>query len=199
MPQQKRLMLIYLHGFHSSPLSYKASLLREYCQQQRPDIQFICPQLPVLPQAMAKCVRNLIIAHQDEYQIGLVGGSLGGYLCTWLNQEFGLKAVLINPAVRPYELFSDYLGQQTHPYTQEDYQLTPQNLSQLQALDVEKIKNPKDFWLLLQKQDEVLDYKQAAEKFAQSRIWIEEGGDHSFVGFASFIPQIIEFLELDLT
>ncbi|MGB2078303.1 MAG: esterase YqiA [Vibrio sp.] len=189
-------MLLYLHGFHSSPLSHKAVVMRDYCQQHRPDIRFECPQLPYFPKQAAELVRNLVLEYQDEYQIGLVGSSLGGYLSTWLNHEFDLPAVLVNPAIKPYDLLHAYLGEQCHPYTQENYVLELVHMDELKALEVEQILRPHMFWLLLQTQDEVLDYRQALHKFDQSPKFIEEGGDHSFVGFERFPQKIIQFLAL---
>ena len=39
------------------------------------------------------------------------------------------------------------------------------------------------FWLLSQEGDEVLDYRQGAEKYAMHRCTIEPNGDHSFQQF----------------
>ncbi len=189
-------LLLYIHGFNSSPLSMKANLMREYCQQHRPDIKVIVPQLPCFPQQAAQLLLDIVEQYHNDYQIGLVGSSLGGFMSTWLNSQFGCKAVVVNPAVKPYELLVDYLGEQTNPYTNETYTLEPCHIDELKALDVQSILSPQSFWLLQQTEDEVLDYRQAVSKFAQAKQTIEQGGDHSFVGFERYPAKIIEFLEL---
>ena len=188
--------LLYIHGFNSSPLSHKANVMKEYCQQHRPDIKVVVPQLPCFPQKAAECLLNIIEQHKDDYQIGLIGSSLGGYLSMWLNRQFGFKAVLVNPAVKPYELLADYLGEQENPYTHQRYVLESVHIDELKALDTPIIKQAKDFWLLQQTEDEVLDYRQAVEKFSGAKQTVEEGGDHSFVNFERYPQQIIEFLQL---
>ncbi len=189
-------LLLYIHGFNSSPLSMKANLMREYCQQHRPDIKVIIPQLPCFPQLAAQLLLDIVEQYQNDYRIGLVGSSLGGFMSTWLNSQFGFKAVVVNPAVKPYELLVDYLGEQTNPYTDETYTLETCHIDELKALDVQSIASPDAFWLLQQTEDEVLDYRQAVNKFAQSKQTVEQGGDHSFVGFERYPAKIIEFLEL---
>ena len=101
-------MLLYLHGFNSSPMSHKAGVMREYCQQQRPDIKIEIPQLPSFPKQTAEFLGDFVHRHQNDYNIGLVGSSLGGYLSTWLHNQYGFRAVLINPAVKPFELLQDF-------------------------------------------------------------------------------------------
>ncbi|MFN3016609.1 esterase YqiA [Vibrio coralliilyticus] len=189
-------LLLYIHGFNSSPLSHKANVMKEYCQQHRPDIKVVVPQLPCFPQKAAECLLNIIEQHKDDYQIGLIGSSLGGYLSMWLNRQFGFKAVVVNPAVKPYELLADYLGEQVNPYTHQRYVLESVHIDELKALDTPVIKQAKDFWLLQQTEDEVLDYRQAVEKFSGAKQTVEEGGDHSFVNFERYPQQIIEFLQL---
>ncbi|NRF29376.1 esterase YqiA [Vibrio coralliilyticus] len=189
-------LLLYIHGFNSSPLSHKANVMKEYCQQHRPDIKVVVPQLPCFPQQAAEYLLNIIEQHKDDYQIGLIGSSLGGYLSTWLNRQFGFKAVVVNPAVKPYELLADYLGEQENPYTHQRYVLESVHIDELKALDTPIIKQAKDFWLLQQTEDEVLDYRQAVEKFLGAKQTVEEGGDHSFVNFERYPQQIIKFLQL---
>ncbi|EIU6777299.1 esterase YqiA [Vibrio parahaemolyticus] len=189
-------LLLYIHGFNSSPLSMKANLMREYCAQHRPDIKVIVPQLPCFPEQAAQLLLDIVEQYKDDYNIGLVGSSLGGYMSTWLNAKYGFKAVVVNPAVKPYELLVDYLGEQTNPYTHETYTLKACHIDELKALDVQSIASPNSFWLLQQTEDEVLDYRQAVDKFAKAKQTVEQGGDHSFVGFERYPAKIIEFLEL---
>lgn len=189
-------LLLYIHGFNSSPLSLKANVMREYCEQHRPDIKVVIPRLPCFPEQAAQHLLDIVNQYKDDYQIGLVGSSLGGYLSMWLNAQFGLKAAVVNPAVKPYELLNDYLGEQENPYTNERYVLETQHIDQLKQLDTPVIKIPSDFWLLQQTEDEVLDYRQAVAHFAGAKQTVEQGGDHSFVDFERYPAQIIEFLAL---
>ncbi|OIQ23385.1 MAG: esterase YqiA [Vibrio sp. MedPE-SWchi] len=189
-------MLLYIHGFNSSPLSHKANVIKAYCENERPDIKLVTPQLPCFPQETAQCLLDIVEHHRDDHHIALVGSSLGGYLSTWLNAKFGFKAVLVNPAVKPYELLVDYLGEQVNPYTEQTYVLETKHIEQLKELDVATIKDPKDFWLLQQTGDEVLDYRQAVERYHLAKQTVESGGDHSFVDFERYPEEIIKFLAL---
>lgn len=189
-------MLVYIHGFNSSPLSQKAVMLKSWCSSHRTDIQVEIPQLPFYPEQAAKMLEDFILKHINDYQIGLVGSSLGGYLATWLNHKYDLKTVLVNPAVKPYELLVDYLGIQKNPYTGEQFCLQTHHVDELKALEIEKIANPDSIWLLQQKGDELLDYRQAVEKYAFCQQIVEENGNHAFVGFERFCEHIIEFLAL---
>lgn len=189
-------LLIYVHGFNSSPGSHKASVMMQYCAEHRPDIRLIIPQLPHFPAQAAGQLAQLIETYRDDYQIGLAGSSLGGYFCTWLHATYGLPAVLINPAVKPYELLVDYLGVQTNPYTHESYTLHSSHIEELKAIDVDTLSCPDDIWVLLQTGDETLDYRQAVEKYQQAHLSIEPGGDHSFIDFERYPERIIQFLNL---
>ncbi|OCH02838.1 esterase YqiA [Aliivibrio fischeri] len=189
-------LLLYIHGFNSSPLSHKAQVMAEYCKVHRLDIKVIVPRLPSYPSQAAEFLVQLVEKYKDTHQIGLVGSSLGGYLSTWLNHQYGFKAALVNPAVKPYELLADYLGKQVNPYTQEEYLLEEKHMEELLALQVETLHSVDDLWLLQQEGDEVLDYRQAVDKYSACKQTIEKGGDHSFVNFERYPEQIIQFLNL---
>ncbi len=189
-------LLLYIHGFNSSPFSHKAEVMRAYCEKHRSDIKVVVPRLPCYPAQAAEHLLEIVSCYKNDYKIGLVGSSLGGYMSTWLNAQFGFPAVLINPAVKPYELLADFLGEQQNPYTKERYLLEEVHIQQLKDMDTPILKEPKDFWLLQQTEDEVLDYRQAVEKYRDSKQTVEQGGDHSFVDFERYPAQIIQFLNL---
>ncbi|MGF1700631.1 esterase YqiA [Photobacterium makurazakiensis] len=189
-------LLLYIHGFNSSPNSLKAQLMAEYCRHERADIRVEIPQMPNYPAEAVAFIEAYVQQFVGEYQIGLVGSSLGGYISTWLNEQFQLPAVLVNPAVKPYELLQDYLGEQQNPYTGERYWLEPKHIEELRQIDVASIPRPEQFWLLQQEGDEVLDYRQAVDKYAACRQTVEPEGDHSFVGFERYPADIIKFLGL---
>ncbi|KOE81796.1 esterase YqiA [Vibrio aestuarianus] len=188
-------MLLYIHGFNSSPLSHKAQVMLNYCNEHRPDIKVVVPKLPSFPAQAAEHLLDIVEQYQEHYQIALVGSSLGGYLSIWLNHLFDFRAVLINPAIKPYELLADFLGEQVNPYTQERYVLQAKHIEELKALEV-SINNVNSLWLLQQMGDEVLDYRQAVNKLVGSKQTVELGGDHSFVNFERYPQQIIDFLKL---
>ena len=93
-------ILLSLHGFHSSPASLKAQQMRDYLLSNHPDIQFHCPQLPVLPKQMWQVIETFFEQYKN-YDIAVMGSSLGGFLATKVAQKYAVKALLINPAVTP--------------------------------------------------------------------------------------------------
>lgn len=190
-----KMLLLYLHGFNSSPRSVKAQQMAQYIRQNHPDIDLEIPQLPPYP-AEAWQTIELLLRRYPEHQVGVVGSSLGGYLATRVNQEFGFPAVLVNPAVRPYELLTDYLGENINPYTDKKYTLVEAHMNELLALDCGKLTAPEKLWVLLQTEDEVLDYRQAEQKYRAAKVTVEQGGDHSFCGFDRYLGDILTFLAL---
>jgi predicted esterase YcpF (UPF0227 family) len=186
-------ILLSLHGYHSSPGSLKAQQMSSYLAEHHPEISFICPQLPCLPEQMWALIESVFEQYKDA-EIAIMGSSLGGYLAAKASEQYGVKVVLINPAVFPDLLLQQYAGIQTHPYTQESYQIDENYLQQLTKLAVKELIAPQKHWVLLQKKDEVLNYREAFDKFQRCKITCEEGGDHSFIGFERFLPDIIKFL-----
>lgn len=186
-------VLIYLHGFLSSPESIKAQATKQYWLESHSDIPMICPQLPYFPKDAQKLL-DCIAEQNSGKQLGFIGSSLGGFLSTYMMNNYGGKAVLINPAVAPHRVLGKYLGEHVHPYTNEKFVLEPRHMHELQAMEVNPLKSPEDFWVLLQKEDETLDYRDAEQKYLNAKLTIEEGGDHAFQGYERFLPDIYRFL-----
>mgnify|MGYP001050297142 CR=1 FL=1 len=188
-----RQVLIYLHGFLSSPQSVKCQATQIYFQQHHRDIEFVATQIPYYPEEAITHLRELVSKYKD-CQLGYIGSSMGGFLSTNLMQDFPGRALLINPAVTPHILLKDHLGEHLHPYTQEKFTLTESHMGQLEKLTVTKMLAPENFWVLLQEKDETLDYREAVEKYQHSKLTVEPGGDHSFQGFENYLPDIVSFL-----
>lgn len=186
--------LVYLHGFLSSPASFKAQATQRWLSAQRLDIQYCCPALSSYPSQAIKTIQALM---QDACeQTMIVGSSLGGYWATWLACEYDVRAVLINPAVSPSLFKPEYLGIELKSYYSDDvYILTEQDVEDLRSVYMQQITRPQNIWLMAQKGDETCDYRLAVEKYSDCRQLIEEGGDHSFQGYESWLPEIVEFLE----
>jgi len=186
--------ILYIHGFNSSPQSHKALITKAYINQYFPSVKFYCPQIAVTPKKAIQQLESFFDKYPDESWC-LIGSSLGGYFSTYLSEKFNVKAVLVNPAVKPYELLKDYVGRQINPYTNEEYRVENTYLEDLVAIEQQKIvKN--NYLVMVQTGDEVLNYHQAVVKFQHSLLIVQPGGDHSFINYEAMLPTITDFLQL---
>ena len=187
-------MLIYLHGFNSSPGSHKTQLLKRYLEERGLGGQYCCPALPHPPNRAIAVIEDEIAMHARE-SVTLIGSSLGGFYSTYLAERHNLRAVLLNPAVTPHEGLRAYLGVQRNLYTHAEYELTEDHLRQWEKMYVSTI-HPERYLLIVETGDEVLDYRAAVEKYLGARQVVIEGGDHSLQCFAEQLPLILEFARL---
>jgi uncharacterized protein len=187
-------MLIYLHGFNSSPASHKAQLLKRYLEEQSLGEQYSCPTLPHLPNRAIAVIEAQIARHACE-SVTLVGSSLGGFYATYLAERHNLRAVLLNPSVIPHEGLRAYLGVQRNLYTDAEYELTEDHLRQWEKLHMRSI-HPERYLLIVETGDELLDYRAAVEKYLGAQQVVIEGGDHGLQSFPEQLPLILEFARL---
>jgi len=185
-------MIVYLHGFNSSPASGKAQQLAEHMARLGRSADYYCPALPNSPrEAIAHVEAELALRRPES--VTLIGSSLGGFYATHLAEKHGWKAVLVNPAVHAHKLLRSALGPQTNWHTGEKWELTEAHLAELAALDADEITLPKRYLLLAQTGDEVLDYRDAVAYYAGATQIIEDGGDHGFAGFERHYQTILDF------
>ena len=189
-------VVIYLHGFLSSPQSQKASQTIEFVTANYPGLILEIPQLANYPNDAVAIIEQKIAEHQGK-KIRFIGSSLGGFLASFMVEKYAGKAVLINPAVRPFELLVDFLGEHINPYTQQSFLLENKHIDELRHLDTPTLNPKSEYWVLLQTADETLDYRQAETKYQDYKLSIEQGGDHSFRDFQRFLPDIFRFLLQD--
>jgi predicted esterase YcpF (UPF0227 family) len=183
-------MIVYLHGFNSSPASGKARQLGDYLATRGRG--YCCPALPNAPREAIAAI-EAALTPRPAAPVTLVGSSLGGFYATHLAEKHGWKAVLVNPAVHAQHLLRDALGPQRNWHTGEQWTFTAAHLAELAALDVPAITRPERYLLLVQTGDEVLDHRAAVAYYAGARHLIEEGGDHGFCGFERHFQTILDF------
>jgi predicted esterase YcpF (UPF0227 family) len=185
-------MLLYIHGFNSSPASHKARVVKQRLEALGRRSEFACPALPDRPaHAMAMLEEQLSRAQLSE--VTLVGSSLGGYYATYLAEKLGMRAVLVNPAVDPYVGLQAYLGTQKNIYTGATYQLTLQHLTELRVLDVDRPTLLARYYLMVTTGDEVLDYRKAVQKYLGAKQLVVPGSDHGFGDFGNYLDSVLEF------
>ena len=185
--------ILYLHGFNSSPQSYKARLLLEHMQDAGLGDYIEIPEIPPQPADAIALLQQRAETMQQYGEISFAGSSLGGFYATWLAEKYASPAVLINPAVRPHELLVKYLGTNRNYYTAESWTLDESHIEQFRKLYIEEVTDPQRYLLLLQTGDETLDYTEAVEKYAGCHSIIEQGGSHEFDGFERYLDKVLSF------
>jgi predicted esterase YcpF (UPF0227 family) len=185
-------LILYLHGFGSSPASWKSQLLAEEMARRGLAGQFVCPQLSPVPDVAMADVSRLI--EQTSGLVTLIGSSLGGHYASYLAEKYDLPAVLINPAAIARLDADKFIGEHANFHSGERFDFTAEHARQLLAQVV--TPTPARYWLLLETGDEVLDYHHAQDFWFGCRQSVFEGGDHSFTRFPELVPQLIEFAGL---
>jgi predicted esterase YcpF (UPF0227 family) len=188
-------MLLYIHGFNSSAQSYKAKLVRERMTALGRAAEFACPDLDHRPRRAMEQLEALI-GGAGELLVSLIGSSLGGFYATHLAEKHGVRAALLNPAVRPYQRLREALGPQRNLYTGAEYEFTPRHLAELEALEVPRI-TPERYLLVVTTGDEVLDYRMAVARYAGCEQIVIEGGDHGFSSFADYLDPVLRFCGIE--
>ncbi len=188
-------VLIYIHGFNSSEHSHKANVLKQAAHSLHVAPTFISPRLSWQPKVAIQQLEALIEANLSQ-GVTLIGSSLGGFYATYLTEKYGIKSILVNPAMQAPILLKDYLGPQRNPYTNDEYELTNDHMAELEALVVTTPTSHR-YWLMVQEGDEVLDYRAALQAFPNvAKLTHEKGGDHSFTDFQRFSLDIFRFAEI---
>lgn len=185
-------MIIYVHGFNSSPASTKARQLGDRLQAMGLAAQYACPALAHRPKEAIAQLEALMQPFPAE-QVTLVGSSLGGYYATWLAERYGCRAILVNPGINAHEGLRAYLGPQRNLYTGDPYDLTEQHLEELRALFVATPTRLERYYLMVTTGDEVIDYREAVAKFAGARQLVVQGSDHGFADFREHLDSVLQF------
>lgn len=190
--------ILYIHGFGSSGESRKAMKLRRYYEAM--GVTFLAPTLSYIPDLAVHTLED-IIAALGPGKIKLIGASLGGFYAAWLSRKYDLPAVLINPAMRMQVEKEALLGLHTHYFDGSRFEWIDAHFDMLQRY-TDELKNLEKsrVLLLMQKGDDVIDYRTTLERFAglpASQIILEEGGSHHFDGIETKFARMDAFLGLE--
>ena len=188
--------LLYLHGFRSSPQSAKARQVHARVSARHPGVKWWCPQLPPSPaQAMQEVAQGIADWPQDR--MAVVGSSLGGFYATWVAERTGCKAVLLNPAVDPARDLVKYIGEHASWHDpQQRFHFEPRYVDELRALACGPVRVPQNYFAVIAKGDEVLDWREMTARYPGANVQLLEGSDHALSGFDAQMDAVFAFLDL---
>lgn len=189
-------LLVYLHGFRSSPRSSKAMMTGEGVKaisSPANPIEWYCPQLLASPKESMAMVEEHIKQTGTD-QIVVVGSSLGGFYANYLAEKYGCKAVVLNPAVRAARELAPHVGMMTAYDNDEPFDFRPEYIDELKSLQVEKITNPSRYFLIAAKGDELLDWQEMVAFYPEAKHLVLDGSDHGIADYAEHLPQVLKFI-----
>jgi len=177
--------IIYIHGFKSCGMGEKSKAVKDYF-----NIPALTPDLPFSPKKAINLLKSLITP-----QTILIGSSLGGYYAIYLAEKFSLKAVLINPSLKPYKTLKPYTGIQYRYCDNKPFAWKKKYLKELKNYKTEPKRGK--YLLLLQSKDEILNYKKTLNKFKNrpnAKVIVEYGGNHRFENIRDYLCMIEGFI-----
>lgn len=182
--------ILYLHGLNSAGTAGKAITLRESLTP----IPVISPTYPAHrpKQAVAELSQLLEELVSKEPELVIVGSSMGGFYGQYLARQFPIaRLMIINPALKPWELLHQREGEQQNFVTGEHYILTAEDIEQTRCYEITAVNDGIPTTLFLDKGDETIDYRVAADMYHDSgELLIFEGGDHRFQHMQEVITYI---------
>lgn len=191
--------LLYLHGFRSSPRSFKAERMRAWLAEHRPAVRWWCPQLPPSPRVAMALVEQGIAGWPND-SMAVVGSSLGGFYATVVAERVGCPFAVLNPAVDPARDLVRYIGEQTAFHAPDDpaqrFFFRAEFVDELRAMTPGPLRDPQRGFALIAKGDELLDWREMTARYAGGTLRLLEGSDHALSDFDHHLPHLLRFLHL---
>ena len=194
--------IIYLHGFNSASLDRDGNMLQSkqklvvmqaFCQQN--NIVFFSPNVDY--RDFQSLVEDMLFEWNQfldqGYQVVFMGSSMGGFASEYLAMKTGSKAIMINPAITPSELLTQFIGETENsglgfPY---DWQQSHCEQYLLYQQHLENNTQVIDRTILLDMADELIDSQQTLLKYQnKAKLLTFEGGSHSFEHIKQALPAI---------
>ncbi len=190
-------LVVYLHGFRSSPNSTKAVMTGEAVRalsSEDHSYDWYCPQLLASP----KQSLEMVIDHMDQFKVDryvIVGSSLGGFYTNYLAEKYRCKGIALNPAVYAARELEPHVGMMTAYDSEEPFDFKAEYIDELRALQVDSITDPERYFLIAAKGDELLDWKEMVAFYPGTKQLILEGSDHGISDYVNHLPAVIDFIE----
>lgn len=188
-------MILYLHGFRSSPNSAKARLLAEALAHYPQAGEWLCPQLPASPREAIELCHNLIAQRSDApHDLTVVGSSLGGYYAGHLAHVLGCRSVVLNPVIHAARDLATQVGTHRQYHTDAPFIFLPEHVNELDSLAFPRPDYSNRHFLMASTGDEVLNWTEMAQWYSGCRSRIIHGSDHGISDFARWLPEVIQFI-----
>ena len=190
-------LVVYLHGFRSSPNSTKAVMTGEAVRALSSadhSYEWYCPQLLASPKASLEMVTKHIVQAKFD-RIVIIGSSLGGFYTNYLAEKYQCKGIALNPAVYAARELEPHVGMMTAYDSEEPFDFKAEYIDELRALQVDPVTDPERYFLIAAKGDELLDWKEMAAFYPGAKQLILEGGDHGISDYANHLPAVIDFIK----
>lgn len=187
-------MILYLHGFRSSPHSFKARVIAQRLQALGRGDEYFCPQLSASPREAVAQALDIAKDFLPE-QVTLIGSSLGGFYATWIAQRIGCRAVLLNPAIKPPRDLEKYVGVTTAFHSDAPFEFKRDYIDELKSFAIEKITQPQRYFLIAAQGDEVLDWREMTEHYAGALQHVLDGSDHALSDFDAYVDEVLTFCD----
>jgi predicted esterase YcpF (UPF0227 family) len=195
MSSMSSLLVVYLHGFRSSPRSSKARMTGDaiaHRVEQGAPIEWYCPQLHASPQESMDMVRRHIDASKAD-RLSVIGSSLGGFYTNYLAEQYGCKGIALNPAVRAGRELEPHVGMMTAYDSEEPFDFRAEYIDELNHMQVESITLPERYLLLAATGDELLDWREMAAFYPGAQQIIIQGSDHGIHNYSEYLDSVVGF------
>ena len=176
--------ILYLHGFGSCGEGNKSIELKRHFGLEN----VLSPDLPYAPLDAIIFIESLLKVENIDM---VIGSSLGGFYATYIAEKYKMKAILLNPSTQPWQTLAPYVGWQNRFCDEEVFEFKATYLEQLKTLEVCVMYG--NYMVLLQSEDEVLDYTKAQSLYNKHKIIVEYGGNHRFENIDEYMSMIEKF------
>ena len=186
--------LLYLHGFRSSPQSFKAQRMARAVASLPEPPRWWCPQLPPSPAQAIDSIRQGT-ADWPRERMAVIGSSLGGFYAHVLARQWGCPVVLLNPAVHPARDLASHIGE--HPAWHDPGQrihFDARFIGELHDLQATPARHTPPTLAVIAQGDEVLDWREMLAAYGHGRVRLIPGSDHALSDFEQHLPEILGFL-----